>query len=138
MNQKYRLMAIVAVAVALIIGAGYYYYGSDRVGNYLQPTINNDTGSNVNNESPIEESAADSGYVEIKNFAFSPKAMTVKAGSIVTWENKDNASHTIKSIMFVSSEIPQNYKFKYQFIEPGTYEYSCGLHPNMKGTIIVK
>src|SRR5258708_4008529 len=35
--------------------------------------------------------------VSILNFAFAPAALTVKAGTTVTWTNKDADSHTVTS-----------------------------------------
>ena len=35
--------------------------------------------------------------IAIKNFAFAPPQMTVKAGTVVTWVNQDTAPHTIVS-----------------------------------------
>ena len=35
--------------------------------------------------------------VTIQNFAFTPAAITVAAGTTVTWTNKDAATHTVTS-----------------------------------------
>src|SRR4029077_8663521 len=35
--------------------------------------------------------------VAIKNFAFAPAALTVKAGTTVTWTNQDTDAHTVTS-----------------------------------------
>ena len=42
---------------------------------------------------PTIRFAANAGSVTIKNFAFSPKSITVKVGDSVTWTNQDAATH---------------------------------------------
>ena len=130
MNQKYALVAVIAIVIVLASGIGYYFYSQNKtVGQTPSNTVVNvNTNANITpvNAGTVvknEEPAADSGYVEIKDFTFSPNTITVKAGSTVTWENKDNAPHTIKSVFFVSSEMPENYKFKYFYIALWRYEW---------------
>ena len=69
---------------------------------------------------------------------------TVKAGTIIIWTNHDKPLHTVTHIntggnrFFNSKTIAPNAGFRFQFTEPGTYEYQCLIHPvNMKGTITV-
>ena len=44
--------------------------------------------------------AVSANAVTIQSFTFSPKILTVKAGTAVTWTNNDAAVHTIKSPLF--------------------------------------
>lgn len=76
--------------------------------------------------------------VTIKNFAFSPATLTVKAGSTVTWTNQDTIAHDVKGDTFQSATLNTGDAFQFTFDKAGTYEYICGLHPTMKGTIIVE
>jgi plastocyanin len=78
--------------------------------------------------------------VFIKNFMFSPMALTIKAGTTVTWKNMDGEPHTVVNDagLFRSSALDQNDTFKYQFEKPGVYKIFCGIHPNMKETITVQ
>ncbi|AXL49499.1 hypothetical protein DSC91_001340 [Paraburkholderia caffeinilytica] len=78
--------------------------------------------------------------VVIKNFMFSPMAMTVKAGSTVTWKNLDGEPHTVVNDagMFRSAALDQNDTFQFKFDKPGVYKVFCGIHPNMKETITVQ
>lgn len=79
--------------------------------------------------------------VSIDNFAFSPKTVTIKVGSIVEWTNIDSAAHTVTSDddKFMSSgNIPENGVYGVIFNDVGTYTYHCALHPSMKGTVIVE
>jgi len=76
--------------------------------------------------------------VSIKNFAFNPGTLTVKAGTTVTWTNEDQVSHQIKSDMFNSNLLKQGNSFQFTFAQKGSYQYSCAIHPFMKGRIVVE
>jgi plastocyanin len=84
---------------------------------------------------------ADNGNtVVIKNFDFSPMAITVTAGSTVTWKNLDGEPHTVVSAdgAFRSHALDQNDSFTFKFTKPGTYKYVCSIHPKMVATITVQ
>ena len=84
--------------------------------------------------------ATDTTVVVAHEFMFAPTALTVKAGSTVTWTNKDEEPHTIVSDtgLFRSAAIDTNESFSFRFDKPGTYHYACSIHPRMVGTIIVQ
>ena len=84
--------------------------------------------------------------VKIDNLRFMPEELNVKTGTTVTWENFEDKPHQIineqvgdysKADMFDSERIEQGGEFSYTFDEKGEYKYSCLIHPNMKGKIIV-
>ena len=78
--------------------------------------------------------------VTIDNFAFTPAAITIKAGTTVTWTNNDEEPHSV-----VSSEEPMRSPtlagkanmFSHTFSKPGRYAYNCGIPPFMQGTVEV-
>ena len=78
--------------------------------------------------------------VTIDNFTFAPDRITVKAGTTVTWINRDDIPHTVASAtrLFKSKALDTDDKFSFTFTTPGTYEYLCSLHPHMKATIVVE
>ncbi len=81
--------------------------------------------------------------ITIKNFAFDPPALTVKAGTVVTWVNNDQAPHALASdtgspAAFLSDTLSPGASFTFTFTRPGTYPYHCSIHPSMKGTILVQ
>jgi plastocyanin len=78
--------------------------------------------------------------VKIDNFSFTPKSMTVKAGTAVTWTNHDDIPHNVVSTQkkFSSTVLDTDQTFTYQFKEPGSYPYFCKIHPMMTGTIVVE
>lgn len=77
--------------------------------------------------------------VKIDNFVFAPGTLTVKAGTQVTWINKDDIPHTVDSTegKFKSAALDTDDKFQFRFTEPGEYPFYCRMHPKMTGKIIV-
>lgn len=78
--------------------------------------------------------------IRIDNFTFSPNRLMVKTGATVTWTNSDDIPHNVVSKMkaFRSKVLDTDDRFVFTFTTPGTYEYFCGLHPHMTGTIVVE
>jgi plastocyanin len=78
--------------------------------------------------------------VAIRNFSFAPASIEVRAGETITWVNGDDEIHTITSNqgLFTSPGLEDEQRFSYRFEKPGTYEYRCALHPQMKGTVVVR
>jgi plastocyanin len=81
----------------------------------------------------------ESGKVMIKDFMFQPMAVTIAAGSTVTWTNQDDEPHTAVSDagLFRSGAIDTGEAFSFKFDKPGTYHFTCSIHPRMVGTIVV-
>ncbi|MGC2403095.1 MAG: cupredoxin family copper-binding protein [Acidobacteriaceae bacterium] len=84
--------------------------------------------------------AAGKAEVKIDNFNFLPAALTVKAGTEITWTNSDDIPHTVVSNgpTFKSKVLGTGEKFTFTAAKPGTYLYSCSIHPNMTGKIVVE
>lgn len=78
--------------------------------------------------------------VAIDNFTFNPQILTVKAGTTVTWTNKDDIPHAIAAVgkQFKSKVMDTDNSYSFTFTTPGTYAYFCSLHPHMTGTIVVE
>jgi plastocyanin len=78
--------------------------------------------------------------VVAKDFMFTPASLTVKAGATVTWTNRDDEPHTVVSDtgLFRSGAIDTNESFSFRFDKPGTYHFTCTIHPRMVGTIVVQ
>jgi plastocyanin len=78
--------------------------------------------------------------VEIKNFMFSPMALTVSVGTTVTWKFDDSTQHTVAANdnSFSSSALGNGQTFTHTFSAAGTVAYHCSIHPFMTGTITVK
>jgi plastocyanin len=86
------------------------------------------------------QASAPSAEVKIDNFSFSPAAVTVAAGTMVTWVNRDDIPHTVVSDdkVLKSKVLDTDEKFSYTFNKPGTYPYFCSVHPKMTGKVVVQ
>jgi plastocyanin len=80
------------------------------------------------------------GVVIARDFMFAPLTVTIAAGTTVTWTNRDDEPHTIVSDtgLFRSGALDTNESFAFRFDKPGTYRYTCSIHPRMVGTILVQ
>jgi plastocyanin len=80
------------------------------------------------------------GAVVIDNFVFSPERLVIKAGTTVTWSNRDDIPHTVAATgrAFKSKAMDTDESFSFTFTTPGEYAYFCSLHPHMTGTIVVE
>ena len=84
--------------------------------------------------------APSSAQVILNDFMFQPLSLTVAPGTTITWTNKDDEPHTVKSdtALFGSGALDTNDSFSFKFDRPGTYHFTCSIHPRMVGTIIVQ
>ncbi len=88
--------------------------------------------------SPVPTSAVDLPA----SYRFAPAAITVPAGTSVSWTNHDNFTH---SIQFLDGGLPgkpmvlePGRTTSFTFSTPGIYHYQCSFHPqNMQGSVIV-
>lgn len=130
---------LIAVVVAVvIIGGGYYYMSAPASKETKQEPV-------VENRAPTQkEKILNEVVVEpkvtLKNFAFSPNVLRVKAGTKVVWTNEDIAGHTVTGDtgVFGSKILGQGKSFERVFSEKGSFSYHCEPHPSMTGTIIVE
>jgi len=79
--------------------------------------------------------------VDIQDFAYNPASATIEAGQSITWTNQDSAPHTATARdrdVLQSGTLNQGESYTQAFDTPGTYEYFCEFHPNMKGTVEVR
>jgi amicyanin len=93
---------------------------------------------------PISQAPVSANTITIKNFAFDPQSMTVGAGSTVRWVNSDRVTHRIVFIDTAgrdtdvdSNPLSASQSWSSKFDKPGTYDYYCTIHTDMKGKIIV-
>jgi len=126
-----KVLIFVAVLVAAIAAAVLFASSGDKKGGNQSDTSTVDTSTAV---------ATDT--VAIEDFNFNPKTITIKAGTKVTWTNKDNVSHTVTADEKSgdapdSGSIGQNQSFSFTFNKVGTYKYHCTPHPTMQGTVVV-
>ncbi|TAK95137.1 amidase [Patescibacteria group bacterium] len=127
--QKYLLGLVAVMGVAVLSGCG------------SQPTAQVPTEDNGVAQSDQAAAPATSqtpeNTVVIRGSAFDPAELTVKAGTTVTWVNKDPVNHNIKGSGMSSPVMTTSQKFEHTFKAAGTFPYSCGIHPTMTGKVIV-
>lgn len=81
--------------------------------------------------------------VAIKNFAFTPAEVVVRAGGTVTWVNCETAgveSHTTTADagQWSSPTLASGDVFAHTFSQPGRYTYHCTPHPSMTAAVVVE
>jgi len=79
-------------------------------------------------------------HVNIKGMKYDPASVTIKAGDTVTWTNADQRDHRVAAAdgSFSSGNIGPGATYSFVFSKAGKFEYSCSLHPRMKGVVIVQ
>jgi plastocyanin len=84
--------------------------------------------------------AAESARVVVKEFMFEPTTLKVSAGTTVTWANMDEEPHTVVSDtgVFRSGALDAGDTYSFKFDKPGTYHFTCSIHPRMVGTVVVE
>ncbi len=74
------------------------------------------------------------------DFKFNPQNIKATTGTKVTWTNNDSATHQIvsKGDPFPGDgTIDSGQSYSVTFDTPGTYDYFCGIHNSMTGSIVV-
>jgi len=85
--------------------------------------------------------AASDVMVNITDFAFDAATVTIPFGGSVTWTNNYSAPHTATAQdrdVLQTGTLNQGESFTQVFDTPGTYDYFCEFHANMKGTVVVE
>jgi plastocyanin len=77
--------------------------------------------------------------VSIVGRAYQPTQLTVGLGQTVTWRNESLGQHTVTSVagVFSSGVMNGGSSFAVTFMKAGTFDYSCTIHPTMKGSVLV-
>lgn len=79
--------------------------------------------------------------VSIRDYKFTPAAITVKKGEHVLWVNEEKRQY--HSVWFEQAGDPEpeyffpDETFERHFPDAGTFPYRCGPHPEMTGVVTV-
>jgi plastocyanin len=105
----------------------------------IAAAVSSDDGSDTSTQTTGGESVAGE-PVEIVDFSFDPADLTVDVGASVTWTNDDSTTHSVVGAggAFASPDIAPGTNFSTTFNQVGTFEYVCGIHPSMTGTVTVQ
>ena len=71
------------------------------------------------------------------NNGFVPNGTTFKKGTEVTWTNRDITAHSVIGNGWSSPVLAPNETYVRRFDSVGSYDYHCGIHTVMQGTINV-
>jgi len=129
-------LVLLALSAASLFGCGVASRNADPADAApMLPVAHQD---NAKEEAP----PAKPNQVAIDNFRFSPRTLTVPAGTKVTWVNRDDVPHTatstVKPRAFDSGALDTDQTFSHVFAALGEYEYFCAVHPHMTGRVVVK
>jgi plastocyanin len=104
--------------------------------------------STANNGSGGGSSAGGSGgtTVTLSGLAFSPTTLTVKAGTTVTFQNKDTVDHTVTNgkdgkpdaNAAFDKSLPMGQSVDITFSNAGTFNVTCKIHSTMNMTVTVQ
>lgn len=76
--------------------------------------------------------------VDISNFEFHPKTLSVGKGSRVAFSNSSGTAHTATDAgAFDTGRIKPGRSVTVRFQQKGTFRYHCTIHPFMHGKIVV-
>jgi len=82
--------------------------------------------------------------VALRNYAFLPDTIRIRPGTTVFWVNCDNVARvdahttTADNGAWDSPPFAEGGYYQRAFPEPGVYDYHCGPHSFMRGTVIVE
>lgn len=78
--------------------------------------------------------------VDIVDFDYAPKTITVNSGDSIEFVNQDAAAHTATAddSSFDTGTLNKGDTNKVTFDKPGSYSYYCRFHAFMKATVEVK
>lgn len=125
------MKGIIIVILVLILGVGAWWY--------LKP-MGTTSKTEVTTKTPNTNTTAGAKTIEIKNFAYAPGTLTVKAGEKVNVVNMDAAGHTVTADdgSFDTGILSQGEDGTFTApTTPGTYTFHCTPHPSITGTLIV-
>ena len=136
----------IGIVVVIVLVGGYFLFrnsfNTPSTSPAATPSDSSPATSNpvpaATNPTPSVQPTNKTSTITISNFSFNPAQLTIKVGTTVTWTNDDQPPHQIKSDSFNSGILNTGDSFSYKFNQPGTYSYSCAIHPSMTGTIIVQ
>ncbi len=84
--------------------------------------------------------AQGAGAVSIASFKFAPETVTVAPNAAITWTNNDSAPHqvVVSAKNLKTPVLNKGQSAELKIADAGSYDYICGIHPSMKGKIVIK
>lgn len=134
------LIAIPALAFAIFAGGCGSDDSSGSSSTAPVATGTTDESSADASGSGSDDASTGSGPVDIVDFDYDPKTVTVAAGSKLEFVNKDDAAHTATAddSSFDTDTLNKGDSATVTLDKPGTYDYYCRFHAFMKASVVVK
>ena len=127
LNDRRLLLPVILTAIAIAVGSALIVFLSD------------DAAGAGASATPAAQTASGAVTVDIAEFKFEPEALTVQAGTKVTWLNRDAAPHTATAKDdFDTGTLRKGERKTLTLKTAGTFAYVCEIHPFMTGTVIVR
>lgn len=78
--------------------------------------------------------------VTVSGYKFVPDTVDAAPNAPIKWTNNDGAPHrvVIASKNLMTPVLTKNHSAELKIDVAGSYDYICGIHPSMKGRIVVK
>lgn len=135
-TETVRLLAIIVAIIAvgvLVMGVIMALAMGDMMGGPMGGRRSGPDGTPVAFE---QEKIA----IEIKDFDYLPREVSIRTGTEVTWTNRDGAPHTATDEAggWDTGTLGKDESATIIFDNPGVYEYICTFHTYMKGSVIVR
>lgn len=89
---------------------------------------------------PSSPRQAGGSEVVLEASCFAPNVLLVEAGTEVTFTNHDPVAHAVHGAGFewgAAAQLNTSDTASFVFDRPGTFAYSCYIHPGMTGAIVV-
>jgi len=143
-NKKLQIIAG-AIILILLVAAGlqkftdlnpfsrawYYLSGNYKAQDYkISDEHNPKTYSGPSAETNLN--------IFIRDSKFLPNSNAMPLGSKVTWINEDKIAHNVSGDGWSSGDLAPGQSFSKTFDAAGDYQYSCSLHPEMKGELKIQ
>ena len=145
LGEKKILIAGIVVAVLIVGGAIFITQTSTgpkiEKPSILEPRVQEEPAEEIPTLTPerIEIiSKLETHIVTIQNNTLNPNTLTIKLHDQVEWQNKGSEDYQIKGEDWGNVPIAPGESFTQAFETAGTFSYSCALHPELTGTIIVQ
>ncbi len=137
--KRKLIILLILVSVFLAIGCAGNNSGQSPTPTTTPATTTAKTNLTANSaETPSNTTGGNIIEVKMEGFAFNPDSVAISPGDTVKWINMDSARHDVSGSDFKSNMLQKGDSYEHQFTKSGIYDYVCSVHPNMKGTIIVK
>jgi plastocyanin len=132
--------AVIAACVLTIAACGSSATPAGSASSASPGAGNGSPAGSAGGACPVATDGTAVATVSIRDFAFDPPSVTVKAGEAVAWTNFDAATHDVATLdgSCDTGRITRGSTIALVFPTAGTYTYHCTIHASMpEATVVV-